>query len=78
MGLRTGADYESVASETDYVALREAAVILGIHWKVLRRAIDRGELPAFKICSRIRIRRTDLDVWLESCRVRPMSEARDA
>jgi excisionase family DNA binding protein len=32
----------------------------------IRRAIDRGELPAFKPCGRIRIAESALAAWLDS------------
>ena len=56
--------------EPEFLALRDAAGLLGMHWKVLRRAIEDGELRAYKLRSRVRIRRSDLDQWIESNRVR--------
>lgn len=35
------------------------------------RILDSGELPAYKIGRVIRIRRADVDEYLERCRVRP-------
>jgi excisionase family DNA binding protein len=57
--------------EPEFLALRDAAGLLGMHWKVLRRAIEDGELRAYKLRSRVRIRRSDLDQWIESNRVEP-------
>ena len=75
INLRVGAaDLVGVSvqvSEPEFLALREAATLLGMHWKVLRRAIEDGELRAYKLRSRIRIRRADLDEWVESNRVKP-------
>lgn len=33
--------------------------------KAVYRAIERGELRAAKLCSRLRIRPEDLDAWIE-------------
>jgi excisionase family DNA binding protein len=37
--------------------------------KAIYAAIDRGELPASKICSRLRIRVEDVDAWVLSARI---------
>ena len=48
-----------------YLPLTASAAYLGMHRDTLRRAIDRGELPARKFGPRgdLRIRRRDLDAW---------------
>lgn len=38
---------------------------------VVYRAIRAGELPAFKVRRRLRIREADLDAWIEAGRVEP-------
>jgi excisionase family DNA binding protein len=50
----------SVTAVADQLGLRHAAV---------RRAIMRGELPAMKVCGRIRIEPADLRRWLDSRRI---------
>lgn len=37
----------------------------GLSMKAIYRAIDRGELRAAKLCSRLRVRPEDLDAWIE-------------
>jgi excisionase family DNA binding protein len=37
--------------------------------KVIYRAIDDRELPAYKLRGQIRIRRSDFDAWIEARRV---------
>lgn len=48
-----------------YLPLTASAAYLGMHRDTLRRAIDRGELPAIKVGPRgdLRIRRRDLDAY---------------
>jgi excisionase family DNA binding protein len=46
--------------------LHDAAARVGLKHLALRRAINRGELEAFKLCGRIRIDSAELDRWIES------------
>ena len=41
--------------------------------KTVYRAIDRGELPAARLCTRIRVRASDVDAWILARQVRPRS-----
>ena len=41
----------------------------GLSRKAVYRAIDRGELPAAKLCSRLRIRPEDVERWIDSSRL---------
>ena len=43
----------------------------GIQLLTLYRIIDGGELPAYKVGRVIRLRRADVDAYIERCRVRP-------
>jgi excisionase family DNA binding protein len=36
----------------------------GLSRKAVYRAIERGELPASKLCSRLRIKSEDVDQWI--------------
>jgi excisionase family DNA binding protein len=47
----------------------DAAARVGLHHRAIRRAISRGELPAVKVCSRIRISEADLSDWIARGRV---------
>src|SRR5580704_695627 len=48
------------------LTLKEAADLLGIHWKTLEIQARRGEIPATKIGNRWRFRTSVLDTWLTS------------
>lgn len=55
----------------EFLSPREVAEITGLHVAVVRRAVERGELRAHKLCSRLRIRRDDFEDWLEENLVHP-------
>ena len=48
----------------------EAAAIAGLSTRAIYRAIDRGELRAVRLCSRLRIPRDAFDAWIASSTVR--------
>jgi excisionase family DNA binding protein len=43
----------------------------GLSRKAVYRAIERGELRASKLCSRLRVTPEDMDRWIEESRVEP-------
>ena len=47
------------------------AAHLGVTLRTVYAIIDEGQLPAFKIRRVIRIRREDVDEYLERCRIKP-------
>jgi excisionase family DNA binding protein len=51
------------------LSVDQAAALVGLKHLAIRRAIQRGELPAYRICSRIRIRHADLGRWVQANRV---------
>ena len=53
------------------MTVKEVADLVQLHEKVIRRAIEAGELPAVKIRSRVRIRRAAVDAWLAASQVEP-------
>jgi excisionase family DNA binding protein len=53
------------------LSVQEAAHIVGLKHLAVRRAIQRGELPATKLCGRIRIQPADLRRWMAAGRVAP-------
>ena len=57
--------------QPQFLSPRQIADLTGLHVVVVRRAIDRGELRAHKLCSRLRIRREDFEAWVEQSRVTP-------
>jgi excisionase family DNA binding protein len=48
----------------------EAAELAGLSTRAIYRAIARGELPAARLCSRLRIAREDFDAWFARSAVR--------
>ena len=51
------------------LTVKEAAAAVRLTQWAIYRAIQRGELTAYKPCGRLRIHKDDLDAWLESTRV---------
>ena len=51
------------------LTVKEAAAVVRLTQWAIYRAIQRGELTAYKPGGRLRIREADLDAWLESTRV---------
>lgn len=69
------------APRLDPIFLRpaEAAALAGLSTRAIYRAIQRGELPAVRLCSRLRIPRAAFDAWIEAAAVRcerPVVEVR--
>jgi excisionase family DNA binding protein len=48
----------------------EAAELAGLSTRAIYRAIARGDLPASRLCSRLRISREDFDQWVARSAVR--------
>jgi excisionase family DNA binding protein len=48
----------------------EAAALAGLSTRAIYRAIARGDLPASRLCSRLRIAREDFDEWVARNAVR--------
>ncbi len=49
------------------LTLKEAADLLGMHWKTVEVLARRGQIPATKIGKRWRFRTSLLDEWLSGC-----------
>ena len=47
------------------------AAYLGVTLRTVYAIIDEGQLPAFKIRRVIRVRRADVEEYLERCRIKP-------
>lgn len=65
------------AIERDAMFLRpaEAAALAGLSTRAIYRAIERGELRAARLCSRLRIPRTEFDEWIGRSAVRASERA---
>jgi excisionase family DNA binding protein len=51
--------------EEECVSLREASRLLGVCVRTIRREIDRGRLPAFRIGRNLRIKPSELQRYTE-------------
>ena len=49
----------------------EVAALCGLSRKAVYRAIERGELRASKLCSRLRVTGEDVDRWIEASQIEP-------
>ena len=59
------------ASDAPLLRVSEAAELAGLSTRAIYRAIERGELRASRLCSRLRIPRAAFDEWIERSTVRP-------
>ena len=57
--------------ETDWLSTQEAARRLGITPRTLYRFIDHGELPAYRFGRVIRLQESEVDEFIERCRITP-------
>lgn len=66
-------DYDrKVARDTaEWVGTQDAARLLGITPRTLYRLINEGEVAAYKLGRVLRLRRSDVDEYLERVRVTP-------
>jgi len=64
-----------MTTETAWLGTPEAARRLGITQRTLYRLIDEGQIPAYKMGRVIRVKESDLDVFLTNSRVTPGSLA---
>jgi excisionase family DNA binding protein len=55
----------------DWLSTKAAAARVGILPRTLYAIIDRGDVPAYKIGRLLRLRRHEVDDFLERCRVKP-------
>ncbi len=54
-----------------WMGVPEAAEYLGVVIRIGYRLIDTGDIPAFKVGRVIRMKRVDVDAFLESRRIEP-------
>lgn len=63
-----------ILSESDEIAwlnTDEAARRLGITTRTLYRFIDKGRIPAYRFGRVFRLKQTDVDTFIDECRVEP-------
>ena len=56
---------------SDWLTPKDAAGVLGVSVKTLRRIYERGDIPAYKVCARVQLRKADVHEYLEACRLEP-------
>jgi excisionase family DNA binding protein len=61
--------------DLEWLSTPAAAERIGVTPRTLYRFIDEGQLPAFKFGRVIRLKKADVDTYIESCRVEPGSMA---
>ena len=57
--------------EIEWLSTAEAARRLGITPRTLYRFIDNGEVPAYRFGRVIRLKESEVDAFIESCRIEP-------
>ena len=62
-----------MAELTTWLGTPEAAERLGITQRTLYRLIDEGQIPAYKMGRVLRVKESDLEVFLDQSRVQPGS-----
>ncbi len=60
-----------IPPDASLLRVSEAAELAGLSTRAIYRAIERGELRAARLCSRLRIPRAAFDEWIERSTVRP-------
>lgn len=64
------------AEASAFLTPEQVAQRTGLSRKAIYRAIDRGQLTAYRLCGRLRIRTEDEHDWIEQSRVTPNKPAR--
>ncbi len=55
----------------DWLSTADAASALGITARTLYRFIDQGDLPAYRFGRVIRVKRVDIDAFIDASRIEP-------
>ena len=63
-------------AEAIFLRPTEAAALAGLSTRAIYRAIQRGELRAVRLCSRLRIPRDGFDEWVARATVRSRAAGR--
>ena len=61
------------ADEIVWMSTQEAARRLGVTPRTLYRFVDEGALPAYKMGRVFRLKRSDVDAYMEAARIAPGS-----
>jgi excisionase family DNA binding protein len=57
--------------EIVWLSTKDAAHRLGVTPRTLYRFIDEGGLPAYRLGRVIRLKQSDVDLYIERCRIEP-------
>lgn len=60
-----------MTGSVDWLSTADAAKALGITTRTLYRFINQGDLPAYRFGRVIRVKRVDVDEFIESSRIQP-------
>lgn len=63
----------AVAEDITWLSTAAAARRLGITPRTLYRFIDEGDVPAYRFGRVIRLKQSDVDTYIDSCRIEPGS-----
>jgi len=55
----------------EWMSTGDAADYLGVQSRTLYRFIDEGRLPAYRLGRVIRLKREDVELFVQSCRIEP-------
>ena len=58
-------------TDIEWLNTEEAAKRLGVTTRTLYRFMDQGRLPSYRFGRVFRLKMSDLEVFIESCRVEP-------
>lgn len=72
-GIEQTEDAPAVLDGQEYLSPQDVGKMVDLHPRVIQRAVNEGEIAAFKLRGKIRIRHADLDAWIEANRVEPYS-----
>jgi len=62
-----------MSTEDQWLSTNDAARLLGITSRTLYRFIDQGEIPAYRMGRVIRLRRSEVEAFIEASRIEPGS-----
>lgn len=60
-----------MTGNVDWYSTKDAAEALGITPRTLYRFIDQGELPAYRFGRVIRVKKVDIDTFIDGSRIEP-------
>jgi excisionase family DNA binding protein len=71
LGIVSTTETERPDEPIQWLSTAEAASRLGITPRTLYRFIDEGQLAAYRFGRVIRLKTSDVDVFIEACRIQP-------